>query len=407
MNGFGHIGLTFKSVPVSVLNEFVIPQSELETRLQQIKAVTGWSELIYLATCNRIEFYFHSHQHNHAVYQDFVSYWAPNLDEKRKNEFAKHLEISSGRETVNHILRVATSLDSMVIGETQILKQVKDSHQQSISFGLSGRYMNFLVRAVVECSKKAYSQTGISTNPVSVASMTYRSIKEHSRQSSVVTIIGAGDVVQSMLPYLIKQKQFHFHFVNRTEAKAKKLSETYGGTFQSLSDFQENPINCDVLISSTRADHVVVTRDIYGKLPNKKRLLIDLANPKDIDPAIGEIADVKLISLEHIEKLAEENNKIRREETKKVEAIIELSIEEFHQTLISRKIDSVFSELPDEVEAIKKKAVEKIIRTKLKHLTSDDQKVIHEFADYLSEKFLQVPMITAKKILIEQIEDDK
>lgn len=407
MNGFGHIGLTFKSVPVSVLNEFVIPQSELEPRLRQIKEVTGWSELIYLSTCNRIEFYFHTNQHNHSVYKDFISYWTPNLDEKRKDEIVKHLEITSGQETINHILRVATSLDSMVIGETQILKQVKDSHQQSIGFGLSGRYMNFLVRAVVECSKKAYSQTGITSNPVSVASMTYRSIKEHSHQSSVITFIGAGDVVQSMLPYLVKQERFGFHFVNRTAEKAQQLAEAFGGTWQSLSDFQKSPADCDVLISSTRADEFIVTTDVYEKLSGRKRLLIDLANPKDIDPVIGNIPDVRLISLEHIEKLAEENNKIRKEETQKVEAIIDVSIEEFRQTLISRKIDSVFSELPNEVESIKQKAVEKIIRTKLKHLSADDQKVINEFADYLSEKFLQVPMITAKKILIEQIEDEK
>lgn len=407
MNGFGHIGLTFKSVSVAELNEFVIPQDELESRLNQIKNLTGWKELIYLATCNRIEFYFFTIQHNHSVYKDFVSYWAPKLDPSRQKEISNHLEITSGRDTVKHLMRVATSLDSMVIGETQILKQVKDSHQQSIEMDLCGRYMNFLVRSVIECSKKAYSKTGIATNPVSVASMTYRSIKEHSHRSSVVMFIGAGDVVQSMIPYLIKQKQFQFHFVNRTEQKAKQLAETYGGSFQSLLDFQTNPKDCDVLISSTRADHFVVTPEIYGKLPNRKRLLIDLANPKDIDPSVGALPDVRLISLEHIEKLAEENNRIRKEETKKVEVIIENSIDEFKQLLISREIDSAFGELPDEVEMIKQKAIDKIIRTKLKHLSENDKKTIHEFADYLSEKFLQVPMLTAKKILLEQIEDDK
>jgi len=407
MNGFGHIGLTFKSASVSMLNQFVIPQNELESRLSLIKEKMGWNELIYLSTCNRIEFYFHTTIHNHSVYKNFLTYWKPDLSPDLTSEVVKKLEITTGSKSIEHLMRVATSIDSMVVGETEVLKQVKDAHQQSIEWGLSGRQMHFMIRAVIECSKKAFSKTGISLNPVSVASMTYRSIKNFSSNGGKITLIGAGEVIQSMIPYLSKQQKFQFHFVNRTETKAKELAVAFNGTFQSLSDHHLNPVEFDVLISCTSADNFVFTLEAYQNLSDGKRLLIDLANPKDIDPAIAQIKNVSLISLENIEKLAEENNKIRQAEIVKVEKIIEENISEFKQNLISRQIDSYFFEMPEEIENIKKKALDKIIRTKLKHLPVEDQKVISEFADYLSNKFIQVPMITAKKILIEQIEETK
>lgn len=407
MNGFGHIGLTFKSASVSLLNQFVIPQNELQSRLSLIKEKMGWNELIYLSTCNRIEFYFHTTTHNHSVYKNFLNYWKPELSAELTSEVVKKLEITTGSNSVEHLMRVATSIDSMVVGETEVLKQVKDAHQQSIEWGLSGRQMHFMIRSVIECSKKAFSKTGISLNPVSVASMTYRSIKNFTAKGGKITLIGAGEVIQSMIPYLSKQQKFEFHFVNRTEGKAKELASAFNGSFQSLNDHQSNPADFDVLISCTSADKFVFSLKTFKKLPEGKRLLIDLANPKDIDPAIGDIKNVSLISLENIEKLAEENNKIRQAEIVKVEKIITENIAEFRQTLISRQIDTYFSEMPDEVENIKKKAFDKIIRTKLKHLSVEDQKVISEFADYLSNKFIQVPMITAKKILIEQIEETK
>ncbi len=407
MNGFGHIGLTFKSASVSMLNQFVIPQNELQSRLSLIKEKMGWNELIYLSTCNRIEFFFHTTTHNHSVYKNFLTYWKPDLSTEMTSEVVKKLEITTGSNSVEHLMRVATSIDSMVVGETEVLKQVKDAHQQSIEWGLSGRQMHFMIRAAIECSKKAFSKTGISLNPVSVASMTYRSIKNFTAKGGKITLIGAGEVIQSMIPYLSKQQKFEFHFVNRTEENAKELASAFNGSFQSLNDHQSNPADFDVLISCTSADKFVFTFKTFKKLPEGKRLLIDLANPKDIDPAIGDIKNISLISLENIEKLAEENNKIRQAEIVKVEKIIAENIAEFKHTLISRQIDTYFTEMPDEVENIKKKALDKIIRTKLKHLSVEDQKVISEFADYLSNKFIQVPMITAKKILIEQIEETK
>lgn len=403
MHGFGHIGLTFKSASVSMLNQFVIPQQELQSRLFTIKEKMGWDELVYLSTCNRIEFYFHTSTHNHSVYKSFLNFWKPDLSAELTNEIAQKLEITSGVNSVKHLMRVSTSIDSMVIGETEILKQIKDAHQQSVDWKLSGRQMHFLIRSVIECSKKAYTETEISANSVSVASMTYRSIKSFSGSNSKIVLIGAGNVIQSMLPYLAKQSQFQFHFVNRTVEKAQQLAIQYNGIFQSLTDFQKATPDFDILISCTSSDQFIITNEMISKLQPKSRLFIDLSNPKDIEPEIGENGIHRLISLEHIETLAEQNNKIRQAEIIKVEKIIDANISEFRQTLLSRKIDSYFNEMPDEVESIKKKALEKIIRTKLKHLSVEDQKIINEFADYLSDKFIQVPMITAKKILIDQI----
>jgi len=401
-NFFGHIGLSFRSASVSVLNDMVIPAADKADRLHQLRSVMGWDELMMVSTCNRIEFYFSADLGTSVNPEHFLSVWNPAAP----LHLAGQLEMTRDRETVLHLMRVAASVESMVIGETQILKQIKDSHQEATNLGLAGRNLHFLIRAVIQSSKRVYSGTQIATNPVSVASMTYRKILNFPSATRRLAFIGAGDVIQSMVPYFSKQGTFSFHFINRTEKRARILAESYQGTWESLESFQAAPCDFDCLISCTSADQFVLPATLLEKITasggSHPRLLIDLANPRDIDPAAAGFEGITLVNLEDIEGLAEENNRIRQTEIGKVETILQQEVQEFARMLEEREIDLLFSELPDEVEQIKLKATEKILRTRLKHLSEADQDVIREFADYLSGKFIQVPLINAKKILLKQ-----
>ncbi len=401
-NYFGHIGLSFRSASVSVLNDMVIPAAEKVDRLHRLRSAMGWDELMMVSTCNRIEFYFSADSGTGLDPELFLSVWNPSAPV----QLADQLELTRDRQTVLHLMRVAASVESMVIGETQILKQIKDSHQEATNLGLAGRNLHFLIRAVIQSSKRVYSGTQIATNPVSVASMTYRKILNFPSATRRLAFIGAGDVIQSMVPYFSKQGNFSFHFINRTEKRARILAESYQGTWESLESFQAAPCDFDCLISCTSADQYVLPATLLEKITasggSHPRLLIDLANPRDIDPAAAGFDGITLVNLEDIEGLAEENNRIRQTEIAKVDAILQEEVQEFANMLEEREIDLLFSELPDEIEQIKLKATEKILRTRLKHLSEADQDVIREFADYLSGKFIQVPLINAKKILLDQ-----
>lgn len=403
---FGHIGISFRTATVQLLNEWVIPQDNLVETLTRIRSGMNWDELMLVSTCNRIEFYYSQDLGCQPDLSLFLSLWNPSA----ATSILGFLEVTSGEKTVRHLMRVAASVESMVIGETQILKQIKDAHLEASKQGLAGRNLNFLVRSVIRSSKRVYSETDIATNPVSVASMTYRHILDFASGKSRLTFIGAGEVIQSMVPYFSKHGHFHFHFVNRTEGRAKNLADRFGGTFESLDSFHKNPSDFDCLISCTSADSFLVTADFFNRIVslhgNHPRLLIDLANPKDIDPAIQSSSTVKLVNLEDIEILAQENNQTRLTEIKKVETIIQEESDLFLKMMEERKIDTLFSDLPGEVETIKQKALEKILKTRLKHLNETDQAVVREFADYLSGKFIQVPLISAKKILLDRIGND-
>lgn len=400
---FGHIGISFRSATVQILNDMVIPQEKLAERLCAIREGMNWDELMLVSTCNRIEFYYTDEEGSEPGLSLFLSLWNPVAPQSVIGQF----EITSGEETVRHLMRVAASVESMVIGETQILKQIKDAHHEAAKIGLAGRNLNFLVRSVIQASKRVYSETDIATNPVSVASMTYRNILDFTCGQCRLTFVGAGEVIQSMVPYFSKHGHFKFHFVNRTESKAKSLADRFGGTSESLDSFRQNPSDFDCLVSCTSADSFILTSTLFNQIAhlfgNHSRLLIDLANPKDIDPAIESSSIVKLVNLEDIEGLALENNKNRLTEIKKVDAIISDEADLFFRMMKERNIDLLFSDLPGEVETIKQKAIEKILKTRLKHLNEDDQAIVREFADYLSGKFIQVPLISAKKILLDRI----
>ncbi|NUQ81842.1 MAG: glutamyl-tRNA reductase [Bacteroidetes bacterium] len=391
----GCLSLTYKSAGLDELNRWTVSPDFQPAQLRQVLSHAGLSELLVISTCNRLEFYYFSSD-KAPLPTDLLTSW------KHVSDFDPTLWSAwQGTDALHHLLSVASSVDSMVVGETQILKQIKDSLAVATQAGTAGKYLHLLIRSVIEAAKRIYTETRIAENPVSVSSMTYRFILDHADASLPLVLIGAGDVIRTMAPYFSKMGRYRFCFVNRSVEKAQSLADQYGGRALSLDDFLAEPPDFSALVSATSADHTLIHSDWIDRLNarhgERSRLLVDLANPRDVDPGVTAQTSIRLINLETVERLAEANNRSRIDEIPVVNRILGEESDRITALFADRDMDELLRFFPEDVSGIRDRAVNKLLKTRLNHLSEEDQATIREFAGYLSDKIVQVPYLRAKQ----------
>lgn len=403
MQHYGCLSISFKHCSVSLMTDFAQHLLTSPEKIYELKGDLKLDEVMILNTCNRIEIYFTTSFE--ATFQSVDGWqwkWFPTFPDEKKLPATVAFRLWVGELAVRHMHRVATSLESMVLGETQIFGQIKAAHQLSLSQKTGGKSLNFLVRSVVETAKQIYSETKIASEPVSVASMTYRTLQQMVPPTGTLVLVGAGEVIQSMVPYLKKHGNYRLIFVNRTVTHAELLTDGNGGQVFSLAEFLAQPIDFDGMIVCTASLNILFSASWIQQLPNVKcRLFIDLSNPVNIDPEIGSNPNTTLVNLGHIEFLAGENNSKRVSEIAKVEELIEAAMQKFRFFINERELTARFAELPEKAHQLKQEVVEKILATKLQHLSEKDQEVIHSLTDYLMKKFIQLPIVQTKDVFQE------
>ena len=308
-------GLSYKTTPVEFREQIAVQRSRLQCSGCRLKLRGNLSEVVLLSTCNRVEIYGVSPWIHGTVHRLFQELTNTNLD------FTPYLYVKEGAEAVRHLFSVAGGLDSMVIGETEITGQVKSAYETAKAAGLTGKKMNRLFQTACRVTKKIRTETGIGRGATSVGSVAVElaeKIFDRDLSSKTVMILGAGKMGEACVKHLAKRGAQTVLVANRSVARAEKLAAEFGGRAVRLEDSAAAMAAADILVSSTGSPDIVLRREDIAKiLParhNRPLVLVDIAVPRDIDPAVAELPNVFLYDIDDLEAVVRENTRNRASE---------------------------------------------------------------------------------------------
>lgn len=401
------IAFTHHHIDLKSLGKLVICDQSLDSRLKNVQAELPVSEIFYIGTCNRVEFVFLTKE---KTDKEFVTRFLTVLDMGLPPEFMErfldNVTVYENEEAFNHLLRTSCSLESLVVGEKEILAQIRKAYENCRDAGFTGDYMRMIMDRVVKTAKEVYTHTNISKNPVSVVSLAYRKLKELNMcGNSRILIIGAGETNQNIAKYLNKHKYSNFSIFNRTLSKAESLAGELGGKAYPLAALEDFNEGFDVIITCTGSTEAIIDEALYAKLLNGdqgKKVIVDLAIPNDVMPAVIHNNPVHYIEVESLKEVARKNIQERYNELVHAEEIISNNITEFFSVLKQRRIELAMQEVPRKIKEIKNTAINGVFADEIGQMDEASREVLERVMNYMEKKYISVPMVMAKEILVNQ-----
>lgn len=388
------VGLNHKTASVEVREKLAFDGGKLESGLLSLRGLPGVSEAAVLSTCNRVEMYLDVKDPSEApaVVKGFIS----NFHGIEPSLLDGALYFYSGREAIRHVFRVAASLDSMVVGEPQILGQLKDSFEFALKHKTTGVLLNRLMKKAISVAKRVRTETKIAENAVSIsfaavelARKIFTDISEKS-----VMLLGAGEMAELAAKHLISSGVKEMLVANRTFERGCELAKEFGGKAVKFEAFMAEMIHTDIVICSTGAPAYVVTKaQMHHVMKDRKQkpvFMIDISVPRNIDPAINDMENVFLYDVDDLQGVVDTNKEERSKEAERAGGIIEEEIETFERWLASLESVPVVVALRERAEAIKREELEKMLN-KTPGLGEKERKAIEQMASTIVNKLIHPP----------------
>ena len=392
-------GLNHKVAPIELREKLAFSTAELEGRLAGMAASSGLEEVVVLSTCNRTEIYASGQIEKglRGGIEDILSAkWGGRISLTERN-FYHHLD----RHAVDHLFRVASSLDSMVLGESQILGQVREAHRLAQETRTAGRVLSRLFQQAVKVGKRARSETSIGSGAVSVSSAAVELARKifGDLSGKEAFVLGAGETSELTLSLLIDSGVENVLISNRTYRKAVELAIACHGTAVNFDEIPQYLSQVDILISSTSAPGFVLESSRLGGILSRRDkpiFMIDLAVPRDIDPTLTEYENCFLYNVDDLETVVEKNLEVRKSQIGLVEEIVASESDEFMYWYESLAVVPLIKNLHDHLNRIRSEEVGKVLG-KLSHLSEDDRALVEKLSVQIVNKFLHEPTSRIKE----------
>lgn len=407
MNSFKIISITHKSAPLELIGKLHLDETHQHDYLGAIKLKLDFKEFLFLSTCNRVEFVVSTEEEiTQSLLQDLFQLINSRLSKEELNDLLDKTSVYEGEEALRHLFNVSASLDSLVVGEREIITQVRKSYEFCNLLGLTGDTIRLAIKQTIETAKQVYTDTDIAKNPVSVVSLAYRQLRSLGiKNNARVVFIGAGETNVNMAKYLKKHQFANLTVFNRTLSNAEKLASELNGKAYTLDNLKNFTDGFDVLITCTASQEPVITKDIYKALLGNdasKKVVIDLALPADVDKAVIENNDIYYIDIESLKKQAAENLLKREAEIVDCNKIIDERVEEFKVLFQERKIEVAFGEIPKQIKYIKETALNEVFIKDLNNMDDSSKEVLEKVLNYMEKKYNALTIKTAKKVFLEE-----
>lgn len=397
------IGLSYRTAPVEIRDGVAVLPHALEGVLQGFSTVPEIAECAVLSTCNRSEVYCVTHD-SHAVRDAVIAKWCDQSG-RAPDALRRHLFIYRNADAARHLFGVAAGLDSMVMGEPQIAAQVKEAGAAALSAGASKTVLNRLFRAATEASKRARTETEIATGAVSVSFAAVELAKKIFGQldGQTALVLGAGEMSELTARHLADQGVKSLLVTSRTFARARDLAMRVGGRAIHFAEGMDNLHNADVIISSTSAENYVLERQHVAaamhKRKNRSMFLIDIAVPRDIDPAVGDLYNVFLYDLDDLESVVGANLEKRKTEAEKVNAILEEEVRAFSAWVNSLDVVPAIVALRRHFQSFMDA---ELAQAKLAEFSDDQRAQVANVVRRFMNKVLHKPVIRLKEAAEEE-----
>lgn len=333
------IGINHKSAPVEVRERLAFSDDACTAGLRTLVDGEIVKEGLIVSTCNRVEILAATTQERLNDTFERVNRFLTSTENLPASVIEPHLYQHTDDEAIRHIFRVTSSLDSMVVGEPQVLGQVRRAYSIALEAGTAGRILNRLVHHAFRVAKRVRTETGIGANAVSISYMAVELGKKifNSLEGHTALLVGAGEMAELSARHLVNAGVSRVLLANRTEDRAAQLAAELGGETVKFDELQQYLPEADIIICSTAADGYLITepmvRESLGKRRNRPAFFIDISVPRNIDPAVGKIPNVFLFDIDDLESVISSNIREREREAERAELIVESEIMQFQQTL--------------------------------------------------------------------------
>jgi glutamyl-tRNA reductase len=389
------LGLNHTTAPVHLRERLSFNEDQIRAALSRVACghlQTTLAELIILSTCNRIEIYAASHSLAYADLEAFLS----DARGISAEELRPYLYLSRDLDAARHLFEVAAGLDSLVIGEPQILGQVTRALELARGQNTAGPTLNRLFQAAIHAGKRARTETAISRNPASVSSLAATVAEKALGQieTASVLVLGAGEMAELTVEALRKRGVEKIRVINRTLERARDLALRWEADFATYEFLQQGLCEADILISSTAAPHFVVeagmVTDVMRLRPERPLVLIDIAVPRDIDPDAAHVPHVRLFDIDGLNAQLEDSLARRIVEVPHVKHILEEELSEVEKYLKSMEMLPIIADIHQQAETIRMAELERTLR-RMPHLSESERERIEALTLALVRKLLDHP----------------
>jgi len=391
------LGINHKTASLELREKVAFAPERLEAALREACAQAGVQELAILSTCNRTEFYGQVPENG----VDALLAWLSRHHHLPLSDISASLYQYEGEAAVRHMMRVAAGLDSMVLGEPQILGQVKTAYSQAAAAGTLGPELERLFQSTFATAKQVRTDTAIGANPVSVgysAVLLARQIFSELRDSEAL-LIGAGEMIELVGKHLFEQGVTKITVANRTLSRGLELAQQFGGRAITLEEIPEALVHADIVISSTASPLPIVGKGMAERALKKRRhkpiFMVDIAVPRDIEPEVAELQDVYLYTVDDLQSVIDENIRSRQDAAREAENIVGLRAQQFMLQKREQGAVSIMTAWRQQSDAVREQELAKAMSALQKG--DDPAAVLERLSRQLMNKMLHAPTIAMKK----------
>ncbi len=409
LDGFKILTVTHRRTSLQHIEKFVVAHSDepaLRAKLEALKAEFGFAEMMYLATCNRVMFLFYTESATPQrglpsnFQSNFFQHINPSLDE---HFIAENVALLEGRAAAEHLFQVAASIDSLVVGEREILRQLREAYERCQQWDLTGDHLRIAMQGAVVAAKEVYTETRLGDKPVSVVSLAIRELlKTKLPKTARILMVGAGQTNILVAKFLAKNGFQNVAVFNRTLERAQRIANSLKGRafgFDELANYREG---FDCLIVCTGATKAIIDNELYIKLlagETNHKVIIDLSVPNNVGKEVVELNDVHFIEIEGLRALAQENRSFREQEVTVANELLDLHLADFVAAVRHRRIERALHQVPAEMKAVKEHAMNKVFKKEIDVLDDAARELLERMMSYMEKKCTGIPIKVAKEAL--------
>lgn len=393
------VGLSHRTAPVEVRERLHFPEKDVPAALQTLKERSGVAEAVLFSTCNRVEVLTRLEDGIEGL--PLVAEFLAATRRVERSAFDSFLYQHSQREAVRHVFRVAASLDAMILGEPQVLGQVKAAYATARAVGTVGGVLDEVLTRAFGVAKKVRTETGIGTAAVSVSYAAVELARKIFGQldGKTVFLIGAGEMSELAARHLLENGAKAIFVANRTHARAQELAAQWQGQAIQFDDLLQYAGRADIIISSTGCPHYIIRKEHGAKFlaerKNRPMFFIDIAVPRDIDPALNQLDNVFVYNIDDLEEVVAANRREREREAGRAEEIIEREVDRLLARLKTLELAPTIVALQDKLHGLRE---EELRRAHLETLTPEQRAAVEEMTRGLVNKILHLPLTQLKRL---------
>jgi glutamyl-tRNA reductase len=391
------VGLSHKTAPVEIRERLAFSSDGVRNALTALTGRQEVQEAIILSTCNRVEVVAQSSG------DDTIREFLCDFHQIPHDSVSKHLYSFRNADAIRHVFRVTSSLDSMIVGEPQILGQVKEAFRIATDAGTVGMHLTALMNRAFAVAKKVRTETGISQSAVSVS---YAAVELARKifgdlSGKTVMIIGASKMGELAAKHLKRAGASSVLVTNRTFERAVEMAKVFEGAAVPFEHFADHMVGADIVITSTGAPHFIIGKNLAEQVmhrrKNKPMFFIDIAVPRDIEPTVNEIDNAFLYDIDDLQQVIDGNLKERLKEAMRAEEIVDHEVEAFCQKMQAREIVPTIVELREGLEKLRRDEIERN-RRHLKDLSPEQQAAVDQITKSIVNKILHPPIEQLKQM---------